>query len=207
MKNPDETYAFVQDQLQSMWGEELSHRDIACDPDHDDATCYPAPFLKAIQSISLKNGWHCESLLLSIMNNVAFLEHQATRLTSQVGKTEQRLVDVPEITVDVPGPVDPIQTRRGRKRKGEEVAPPEDIEEVAEPVELDLHTLQEVVDAVQAVHVHVHVYVYGHVDVDVNVYSMYMYVICIHIYIYRYIAKRNPCPEAHLPMSVKVVWG
>eukprot|EP00439_Symbiodinium_sp_Y106_P048074 s4513_g6.t1 len=83
------------------------NRDIAADPDHDHTTCFPLPFFKAVHSVSLKNGWRLESLLLSLFNNVAFLEHRCTRLSSEVGQEIAQLSNVPEVASGpVPLPAD-----------------------------------------------------------------------------------------------------
>ncbi|CAJ1430272.1 unnamed protein product, partial [Effrenium voratum] len=86
MKDEQSTYNFIQAELERMQQEEVCHREIAADPDCDLTNCFPLPFLKAAQGVSLKNGWRCETLLLSLLNNLAFLEHRSTRLSSEVGK-------------------------------------------------------------------------------------------------------------------------
>ena len=118
MKDEQSTYNFIQAELERMQQEEVCHREIAADPDCDLTNCFPLPFLKAAQGVSLKNGWHCETLLLSLLNNLAFLEHRSTRLSSEVGKALLSLEEIPDVASGpIPLPPDAAEPKPKRRRK------------------------------------------------------------------------------------------
>ena len=134
------------------------NRDIAADPDHDHTTCFPLPFFKAVHSVSLKNGWHLESLLLSLFNNVAFLEHRCTRLSSEVGQEIAQLSNVPEVASGpVPLPADaqaaaePQKKKRRKKGRSRQEEEEEDFEgDVSEAAVLDPAAFEAAIEAAVA---------------------------------------------------------
>ena len=86
MRTCDEIFDTIQSKLSEIWQDTRTHREIALDSEFTLAKVFPRPFYKAAEAVALHNGWHLESFMLSLLNNLPFIEHRATRLTPTAGK-------------------------------------------------------------------------------------------------------------------------
>lgn len=135
MGSYEEVYESVQGKLEAMWADKRTHRELAADAEFALGKCFPMPLFRAAANTCLKNGWHAESFLLSLLNNIPFCEHRATRITPGVGKEVTQLPEVPDITSVAPPPLDSEQEGPPKKRKKRE-----DKEETSDEVEArELH--------------------------------------------------------------------
>ena len=55
--------------------------------------------------------------MLSLLNNLPFIEHRATRLTPTAGKQLEQLVQIPAVTSSAPPPKDGDTESNGAKRR------------------------------------------------------------------------------------------
>ncbi|CAJ1453669.1 unnamed protein product, partial [Effrenium voratum] len=102
----------------------------------------------AVEALSLKNGWRRETLLLSLLNNVAFLEHRATRLTPEAGQRLEELFEVPEIATSAET-TDKDEDADNEKNEVCEAA--EQIHKPTEPAQVDFGVWEAAVEQALAV--------------------------------------------------------
>ena len=117
MRTCDEIFDTIQSKLSEIWQDTRTHREIALDSEFTLAKVFPRPFYKAAEAVALHNGWHLESFMLSLLNNLPFIEHRATRLTPTAGKQLEQLVQIPAVTSSAPPPKDGDTESNGAKRR------------------------------------------------------------------------------------------
>ena len=115
----EQIYEHIQTILDEMVHSEQTHRDIAQSPDFSLRLLMPKPILSAVQAVSEKNGWHAETLMLCLMSNLMWLEHESTRLSPEPrpdGKTFLGPNEALGDEVSPPPPVSPSPKRRRKSR-------------------------------------------------------------------------------------------
>ena len=117
MRTCDEIFDTIQSKLSEIWQDTRTHREIALDSEFTLSKVFPRPFYKAAEAVALHNGWHLESFMLSLLNNLPFIEHRATRLTPTAGKQLEQLVQIPAVTSSAPPPKDGDTESNGAKRR------------------------------------------------------------------------------------------
>lgn len=157
----EQIYDTVRKRLEEIWADERTHRDLNLDPECAFSTHFPMPFFRAAETVALKNGWHLESFLLSLMNNVPFLEHRATRLTPTAGKHIQELQEVPEITSSAPPPSE-VERPKKKMKKGDDAHSDDDEAKEAQDAALQawLQKSNEMYGSDSLLHVHAGDYVH-----------------------------------------------
>ena len=93
--------------LDEVHADERTHRDISIDPDFTTSLLAPRPVAAAAKAISTRHGLHCETLLLSVANNLTWLESNRTRLGAEAAPPGV-LVVLQECPIGIQEPVSSV---------------------------------------------------------------------------------------------------
>ena len=89
MDGEDELYTTIRDTLDHIVESEKSHREIATDVRFTLRRLMPEPFRLAAETLCIAEGWHPESFVSCMDNNIAFLEEPGTALmATDVGEDD-----------------------------------------------------------------------------------------------------------------------
>ena len=81
--NEREIVKTVGERLDAIAKDDRTHRELATDPDFSIGALYPVPIAMVVKTIAVAEGWSPECLAACLLSNMAFLEHQRTRLAVQ----------------------------------------------------------------------------------------------------------------------------
>ena len=94
----DSLYEFVQKELDSVHGDQRTHRELSADPTFSTVLTVPTPFNVAARRYCLRHGLHHETYLLVCGSNITWLEHHQSRygVDPPTGVAETRPQEVPQ---------------------------------------------------------------------------------------------------------------